>query len=180
MAEIAGLTLITPSSVAGSGVSLSGAKVVFTAATSISVNGVFDTYDNYIVVMRTDPSSGGAAMRIRLRSSGTDATGTNYTIQLLSANNTTVSGSRSTSADHFRINLTNDQAGFYDGTHVYFYGPNLAQPTAVRSVTVSGYSSALIYDYANTHSLSTAYDGFTLDTTSPNLTGMLCVYGLSQ
>ena len=182
MPDIAGLKLIVPTSVAGSGVSVSASgKVTFTAATSISVNGCFtSSYDNYLVVMRTDPSGGGSAMRIRLRASGTNATGTNYTIQLLSADNTTVSGSRSTSADHFRVNLTTDQANFYDGTHVYFYGPNLAQPTAVRSVTVSAYSSALIYDYANTHSLSTAYDGFTLDTASPNLTGMLCVYGLAQ
>ena len=48
MAEIAGLKLITPSSVDGSGVSESASgKVKFTAATEISVNGVFgSTYDN--------------------------------------------------------------------------------------------------------------------------------------
>ena len=63
MAEIAGLTLITPSSVAGSGVSLTGAKVVFTAATSVSVNGVFSaTHDNYLVVVRGSVATSGLSL----------------------------------------------------------------------------------------------------------------------
>lgn len=181
MAEIAGLKLIVPSSVAGSGVSVSASgKVTFTAATSVSVNGCFSsTYDNYLIVMQSLPSSGGANMRIRLRLSGTDASGSNYVYQSLLADATTVSGARATS-DNMVINLTGGVSSLRDGTHLYFYGPNLAQPTAMRSVTGCAYNSALIYDHAGTHSLSTAYDGFTVYTTSPNLTGSLTIYGLSQ
>ena len=66
MAEIAGLTLITPSSVAGSGVSVSASgKVTFTAATSVSVNGVFSaTHDNYLVVVRGSVQHLAAPLRI--------------------------------------------------------------------------------------------------------------------
>ena len=179
MAEIAGLKLITPSSVAGSGVSLSGAKVTFTTTTSVSVNGVFSsTYDNYLIVVGSGTITPSAeTLSIRLRASGTDATGTNYASQELFAGGTSVSGGRGTSMD------TGNVAGWWtpqrSGFHVYMYGPALAQPTAWRSVTVSTDSDALIRDHATTHSLSTAYDGFTLR--CPNsISGKLTVYGMSQ
>jgi len=180
MAEIAGLTLITPSSVAGSGVSLSGAKVVFTAATSASVNGVFDsTYDNYLIVWRGIGSTSTLNIRCRLRASGSDATGINYVFQQLSANGTTVAGSRPAAQNVAEFTLTGTTT-LREGFHLYTYGPNLAQPTAFRSVTVSAYNSASIVDYACTHSLSTSYDGFTMFPSSGNMTGALTIYGLSQ
>jgi len=177
MAEIAGLKLITPSSVAGSGVSLSGAKVVFTAATSVSVNGVFDgTHDNYLLVMRATISTG--QPNFRLRAAGSDATGNNCAFQHLNADSTTVSGVRLSSVDFINIGINGSSIGA--GAHVYVYGPALAQPTALRSVTAGTDSSARILDSAGTHSASTSYDGFTLSRTTGNMTGALTVYGLSQ
>ena len=178
MTEIAGLKLIVPSSVAGSGVSLSGAKVTFTAATSVSVNGCFSsTYDNYLIVIR-NVGTADTGIRYRMRLSGTDASGTDYAMQFLTASSTTVSGSRTTSqAQGFVAETSN---GNYNGHHAYFYGPALAQPTALRSVSVVGLSGATIGDRAGTHSLSTAYDGFTLSVSSGNITGALTIYGLSQ
>jgi hypothetical protein len=180
MPDIAGLKLIVPTSVAGSGVSVSASgKVTFTATTTVNVNGCFtSTYDNYLVVMRGSTDAG-RTMRMRLRASGTDATGTNYTIQSLSADSTTVSGARTTSSD-FALAVVLDSAA-KGGSHFYFYGPNLAQPTAARSVTASNTSSARISDYAWTHSLSTAYDGFTFYSGGTEVvTGALTIYGLSQ
>ena len=180
MAEIAGLTLITPSSVAGSGVSLSGAKVVFTAATSVSVNDVFDgTYDNYLSVIQFT-TSGGINIRCRLRASGTDnSTASSYVSQFLGATSTTVYAGRNTN-DRFQYFMSgyNTQR---NGAHAYFYGPALAQPTALRTVTALDLSSAYIEDGAGTHNQSTAYDGFSLLTLSATtMTGSLTVYGLSQ
>lgn len=172
--------LITPSSVAGTGVSLSGAKVIFTAATSVSVNGVFDsTYDNYLMVMREIGSVSGENIRCRLRASGTDASGSNYVIQQLSANDTTVAGSRPAVQTFALVTLIGTTT-LREGFHTYVYGPNLTQPTAFRSVTVSAFNSAAIVDHACTHSLSTAYDGLTMYTTSGNITGTITIYGLSQ
>jgi len=184
MAEIAGLKLIVPSSVsAASGtiaVSASG-KVTFTTAGTVSVNGCFSaTHDNYLVVFR-GLSSSGASLELYLRASGSDATGSNYVWQRLTADSTSVSGERQSSQSVTRIGVVDTTN--YSGFHAYFYGPNLAQPTAARSVTAGANSGALIQDFATTHSLSTAYDGFTLRREgggAATLTGALTVYGLSQ
>lgn len=183
MAEIAGLKLIVPTSVAGSGVSVSASgKVTFTnETTTISVNGVFSsTYDNYLIVVRATNSTGAGGMLFRLRASGADASGSNYTYQYLLANSTSVTGARSASQTFGQSTPTRTLAG---GDHIYIYGPHLAQPTAFRSVNVAGGtgSDPIIFEFANTHSLSTSYDGFSLiPAASYPSTGALTVYGLSQ
>jgi hypothetical protein len=179
MPDIAGLKLIVPTSVAGSGVSVSASgKVTFTSATSVSVNGCFtSSYDNYLIVMGSKSTSGDIGVRFRLRLSGTDASGNNYAWQFVKADSTTVSGSRTTSTSDA---LFLDSGTNPSGVHGYVYGPALAQPTALRSVTVDSRSSALIQDNAATHSLSTAYDGFSVYPASGSMTGALTVYGLSQ
>jgi hypothetical protein len=179
MAEIAGLKLIVPSSVAGSGVSVSASgKVTFTAASSISVNGCFNSsYDNYLIVIRGKISAI-TQLEFRMRASGSDATGSNYTRQLLSADSTTVSGLRQSSESWGRVTAfgTDDN----NGVHFYLYGPYLAQPTATRGVSCRG-DGPIIYDWAATHSLSTSYDGITFDADGAGtLSGALCVYGLAQ
>jgi hypothetical protein len=182
MPDIAGLKLIVPTSVAGSGVSVSASgKVTFTAATTININGCFtSSYDNYLIVFRSDDSANGQGFYFRMRLSGTDATGTNYTFQELSADNNTVAGSRTSSANYGMSHIGGQEPY---GVHMYFYGPALAQPTARRSVAAPAFSGAAptaIYDHAVTHSLSTAYDGLTLYPSSGTATGALCVYGLAQ
>ena len=180
MAEIAGLKLIVPSSVAGSGVSVSASgKVTFTAATSVSVNGCFSaTYDNYLVVVRGSMNTSNAAIRLRMRASGTDnSTASSYVRQRLRATSTTVDGERDTGN---LCNISNFSSTQRDGFHLYFYGPALAQPTAGRTVTVESDSGARIFDHAFTHNQSTAYDGFTLTPDSNNMTGAFTIYGLSQ
>ena len=135
MAEIAGLKLIVPTSVAGSGVSVSATgKVTFTAATTVSVNGCFtSSYDNYLIVMRMKASSGNPNIQVRMRASGSDATGSNYTRQYLTADSTTVAGGRDTSQTYATNGFTSTGES---GVHIYVYGSYLAQPTALRSVNV--------------------------------------------
>jgi hypothetical protein len=180
MAEIAGLKLIVPSSVAGSGVSVSASgKVTFTAATTVSINGVFSaTYDNYLIVCRHLHSTTNTTFQFRLRASGSDASGANYTQQLLRAGSTTVFGIRQT-GDTIG-NCTFLSADNRSGHHQYLYGPALAQPTAYRTVAVSGASGGAIEEWAGTHSLSTAYDGISLIAPANTMTGACTVYGLSQ
>lgn len=177
MAEIAGLKLIVPSSVAGSGVSVSASgKVTFTAATSVSMNGVFSaTYDNYLIVTRLIASSNNAIFT-RLRASGSDASGADYTRQFLWAEPAGVSAQRNTGRTSTYTSLLDTS---YQGFHYYIYGPNIAQPTTFRTVAVR--SNSQIFDVANTHSLSTSYDGLTyIADAGMNITGSLTVYGLSQ
>jgi hypothetical protein len=187
MAAGDGLISMKPTSIAHSGTSASinsDGGVDFSAVTSLSLNGVFTgDYDNYLIVFTGLASSGAVGVNFRLRASGTDASGTDYTQQLLRADSTTVSAARVTSATQFSIQTTGPDLN--NGSHVYVYGPHLAQPTAVRSVTEVSIDASLttnvnIFDRAQTHSLSTSYDGFTIETNVNNITGTIHVFGYEE
>ena len=179
---LGGMVLMTPTSIASTGTGNSSSigangSVTFSSCETLSLNGVFTSdYDNYMIVMRTDPS-GARLLEARLRASGTDASGSNYTYQMLAAGSTTVSAGRTASQSVTRF-------GYFDGAtmngiSIYCFGPYLSQPTALRSVTVSDNASAYIEDYASTHSLSSAYDGVSfLSNNTQTFTGLVSVYGL--
>lgn len=185
MPDIAGLKLIVPTSVAATGAGSSASvsatgKVTFTSAETLTIEGCFSsTYDNYLFVMRSTHSvSTNSDVNARLRVSGSDASGSNYTDQYILADGTTVAAARETSETSFRFSVTSTT---HSGSHTYLYGPNLAQPTAARLVSAQGTSSARIVDNAATHSLSTSYTGITLITfIAGSITGALTIYGLSQ
>jgi hypothetical protein len=185
MSEIAGLKLITPSSVSAGGsasasVSATG-KVTFSSVSNVdtvTINDCFVGYDNYLVVWRGTLASGNPALSVQLTASGTPATASNYTYQRLMAGASSVSGARA-SAGQFHFGQVG--GGKYNGAHIYFYGPSLSQPTAARSVTAWGTDDARIDDSAGTHSLSTSYDGFIFWLGSGGSgEGALTIYGLSQ
>lgn len=178
-----GFELVKPLSVVVSGGSASATvsalgSVEFTTCETLSLNGVFSSgYDNYIVSIRHVHSANtGILITGKLRSSGTDTSGSDYTRQYIDASSTSIGAARETSQTTFRFApSSNNQRS---GASVYFYGPALAQPTAIRGVTVYGQSGALINDAANTHSLSTAYDGFTIAVSPGTLSGRVAVYGM--
>ena len=153
--------------------------VDFTAVTSLSLNGVFTSdYDNYLIVI-SGTSSATTNVFYRLRVSGSDASGSNYTQQQLVATGSTASGQRFTGDTSARSIIF--QNALLNGGAIHFYGPALAQPTASRSVTFDANSSARITDYAVTHSVSTAYDGITFFTGSATTcTGNIHVFGYEE
>lgn len=177
------IELVRPSSVAVVGGSASATITAlgstdFTTCENIKVNGVFSAeYDNYMIVLRHVGSSASApAVLFRYTTGGAEASGSNYTNQYLYAFSTTVGGTRETSQSYGR--LGSSVSTQRSGITAYFYGPYLAQPTASRSVGVEGVDSARVYDLANTHSLSTAYDGILLSVGPDTFTGNVAVYGL--
>ena len=178
-----GLVVMTPSSIAYSGTSASinaDGSVVFSACTSLSLNGVFTgDYDNYMVALRATSSGAVVLLGIRLRASGTDeASASNYyTYQNLLAYGTTISAGRGPDSIGYIQNAYNTQI---TGVSTYMYGPFLSQPTAVRTVTVSDLSSAAIVDRAWTHSLSNSYDGLTILPDTGSITGLVTVFGFNQ
>lgn len=176
-----GIVLIKPSSVDKTGASSTatinaGGSVTFSACETLSLNGVFSsTYDNYIVDIRHVNTSTDNNFDARLRNAGTDATGSNYVYQYIRASATTVDAGRET-VNRFILSATsNDQR---DGLQIFMYGPNLAQPTAVRAVGALGLGNAEVRDFALTHSLSTAYDGITFIPAAGSVSGLIKVYGL--
>ena len=180
-----GLVVMTPSSIAYSGTSASinaDGSVDFSAVTSLSLNGVFTgDYDNYMIVMRYYVSSGTGNPELvaRLRVSGQDASGSNYTRQYIYSASTAVSGLRTSSATVAGIGYTSSSQR--SGEIVYVYGPHLAQPTAFRNNNVSGETNAALADFASTHSLSTSYTGITIFGLNPvELSGLVSVFGFNQ
>jgi hypothetical protein len=171
---------MTPSSIAYSGTSASinaDGSVVFSACTSLSLNGVFTgDYDNYMVTMRTDDAAANYNYYARVRASGADAT-SGYTRQSLNIDGTGITAGRSADSA-FRVKETGtSESGFT----MYLFGPHLVQPTACRTVVVDSASTSKMYENANTHSLSTAYDGITMfSLNSISFTGLLTVFGFNQ
>ena len=181
MAAGDGLVSMTPTSIAHSGTSASinaDGGVDFTAVTSLSLNGVFTSdYDNYLIVYRALMSANNRTIAFNLRASGADATGSDYTSQLLRADNTSVTGTRvSNTFGYFPVLSATAQ----NGVQVHVYGPFLAQPTAYRTVGMRGQNSAYFDDGAGTHSLSTSYDGFTIGPSADNMTGNIHVFGYEE
>ena len=177
-----GLYLIKPTSIVSTGTGNSSSintngSVTFSTCATLSLNGVFSAdYDNYMIVMRMNASNN-ASLFMRLRANGTDnTTASSYVRQYYEANGTTIGAGRVTGD-------TSVVAGSYpaqrDGMVLNIYGPFLSQPTAYRSITVAGYLSAYINDWAATHNQSTAYDGVSFYPDSGlTFTGLLGVYGM--
>ena len=176
-ANAPGMVLVSPTSITHSGTSATlgaNGQVTFTAVTSLSLNGVFSAdFDNYaltISAIATAPMD----FTLRLRNAGSDSTGSDYTYQYLLANGSGVSGARTTNATSgIFANADNTQSSGYQ---LAIYGPYLAQPTAYRCVDAYGREGARMYNFAGTHSLSTAYDGITF--AGGTITGALQVYGV--
>jgi len=176
-----GLVVMTPSSIAYSGTSASinaDGSVVFSACTSLSLNGVFTgDYDNYMTTIRFDTANSGTAIDVRLRSSGVDNdTANSYVHQYIFYQNTAPNAARATT----------NKVPFFAGTNTtkhggtgFFFGPYLSQPTAGRSVLIYGLAGASLLDYAFTHNQTASYDGFTLFCGSA-FTGLVTVFGFAQ
>ena len=181
MANTGMLVSMEPTSISHSGTSASvnnNGGVDFTAVTSLSLNGVFTgDYDNYLIVINYTNASGGN-VNLKLRASGTDATGSNYTYQTLIADGSSSPSGTRYSSESSWARIMHADSTYWQGFNVHLYGPALAQPTAARSVSVSSYNSAFIRDVAGTHSLSTSYDGFTIGSSA--MTGNIHVFGYRE
>lgn len=175
-----GRPAITPTSVAGTGVSLSGAKVVASAASSISVNGCFTaTYDWYAIEFDLTASAG-ANITLVLRLWGTDATSA-YDSNRFTSVNTTGTASQSLNAAALPATMT-ALAGRHFGT-IKLYGPAIAAATVgdvFSGVTPNPMTTSAGHAVLEIqHRTATAYDGFTLAVASGNLTGTVRIYGIA-
>ena len=153
----------------------------FSAASSISVNNCFSsTYDNYLLLLSLTGGTTEGIIGLRLRASGSDATGANYDFQNLSATSTTVSGARTTASTLSRFSFfDNGDPGAM--TVLNMYGPAIAAPTFYISQTttrIDGADAIRVINDSGRHSLSTAYDGISIICQSTgNITGTVRIYG---
>jgi hypothetical protein len=176
-----GLVVMTPTSISYSGASASinaDGSVVFSACSSLSLNGVFTgDYDNYMVVVRQDNSQA-TTNYYRLRALGTDnSTADSYVSQIIYGNGGTVAGQRITTNKGY---VGYVGAVYRNGMTLYLFGPYLSQPTAWRSLCADDYASAEVIDSSGTHNQSNVYDGFTMLPSAGALDGLVTVFGFNQ
>lgn len=179
-----GLVVMTPSSVVAAGTGSSASidadgSVVFSSCTSLSLNGVFtSSYDNYMITLRSSSSNAARSYKFRLRASGTDnSTANSYASQYVEVSGASASSSRATGNEGV-FGYSNDT--LRSGVSVFIFGPQLAQPTVLRSVGVSAYLNSFLFSYASTHNQSTSYDGISIYDSSGTLSGLLTVFGFNQ
>ena len=171
-----GLVLVEPTAISNTGgtATKTGGQVAFSGISSLSLDGVFTTtYDNYSILWDATPSVSNG-MQARLRVAGVDATGSNYVAQNLVVTGATLSGQRNTDT-FFRFGDISSTIRAVAATDMF--SPKLAQPTNYLQLNQYGASSASMQQYVGTHSLSTAYDGITLFTSSGTITGTVRIYG---
>ena len=167
-----GLSLITPTSVAGSGVTLSGGQVTFTAASSVSLNGCFTaTYNNYRILV-SGLSSASDSYRARLRLAGTDATAATYTHQRIAGSVTTVSTVGGSTDTFFYVGDSDTTVSAWS---IDMFNPALA--VATQHLTLNLRTPRTVQTIVGLHTTDTAYDGITFFPPSGTITGSLRVYG---
>ena len=178
----AGLTLLTPGSITNTGGTASiGANgtVTFSGVASQSFNNVFSaTYDNYKVFFSGNASTS-TGIELRLRVGGVDNSAASaYLRQYLRAENTTVSGGRTTSNI---LRIGQSESTLRSSFELTIYNPFAATVTPMNSLVTLSESSAMIFDINSAvHNVASSFDGFTLIPVSGTITGSISIYGMNK
>ena len=172
-----GLVLIKPSTVVG-GTDNGKGTVSFSAVSSVSLNNVFNsTYDNYKVMITIDTLEA-KTCGLRMRVSGSDASGaTDYkwSLQYFTGAGNPANDGGSTGASS--ATLLNLSAGGIATGAIEIMNPFLAKFT--HSFRLGAYSSTHHFG-SFIHTVNTSYDGFTLISSSGTITGTVSVYGYNE
>lgn len=178
---VPGLVSVIPASVAGTGVSLSGNKIIFTAAAAVSLNGVFDALrEDYQVEIRITAFSTAAGGWLRLRAAGVDMVTSGAYGQQQVYNNaaaTVIAAYSTTTGWVFTpVNLTSSAKITAKFTNPASAGSEFR----VCRIETNGQNSGAIVNATNVGSLAAAvYDGFSLVASTGTITGWLRVYALA-
>jgi hypothetical protein len=155
----------------------------FSGSSGVNINNCFtSTYDNYIIILGRATSSGGANVEMRLRVSGADATAGNYVRQLLNASSSTLVGQRDTNQTQWSQIAT--APATTENSFMFFkiFNPARTVATYATSEHNDGETgNGLVLAHRTfTHTLTTAYDGFTIYPSSGTFSGTVRVYGLAN
>jgi hypothetical protein len=168
-----GMWKVTPTSVSGTGVSLSSNNVTFTSASEVIVDGCFTSdYRDYLVLCDFS-STAEDAFTLQYRTSSTTTTG--YNSSLLVFTTGTPGGGPATNQTSMRIGAT--AASTSHAFEAKIFAPNVASVTTRHISTFNGKDSASTEFCSGTQTATTQFTGFRLYLGSGSITGTLQVYG---
>lgn len=178
-ASTGGLAISTGGVVTGGGLDYITSSS-FSAASAVNVNNCFtSTYANYRVIVNITAASTTLTLQMRLRASAADNSSSNYYFHSHTSDTssqTTYSYTRSTGLlTYFQLltNITGEGA-----VDLGFLGPQLTQRTAINYFTVAQNATDMTQqEGGGIMTVTTAYDGFSLITSTGTITGTLRVYG---
>lgn len=156
--------------------------LTLSAAASGSIDNVFSAdYDHYLLLNNIDGTSNSNEIEFRYRASSSDATGSNYVYQQVSANGGTLGSARVTRSAH----VWTWNSGTATDNNIPPGWLMVSNPFQAVLTTSFNYGSILFdtpglqrhYLLMNSHQVSTSYDGFTLFTTIGTLSGTVQFYG---
>ena len=140
----AGLAKVIPSPVAvgsGTGSANTLGTVTFSGASSVSLNGIFSsTYDNYRILLDSTAASASAALNIRVRVSGADASGSDYNSQRIDIAGTSSTITRNTLQTSFQPDSFR-ATGLSNAIILDILNPFRTVPT--------GFAANLLYSYSS-------------------------------
>lgn len=172
-----------PSSVAGTGVTVSGSRIVLSGATgTINLNDLFSsTYKHYMVKMRLKVTSGGS-VGLLLRASGTDST-SGYDRQRLSGVSTTPAAAQALNTGSWELVAALLSSGVhtvsldlsFPADADYTTGAFIASSVDTPMTTAAGVNNAAIG-----HRTASAYTGLSLALSSSTATGYITVTAVNS
>ena len=155
-------------------------RTAFSASSSTSVNSVFSsTYDNYKILFYADTFTGDNAevlMRLRISSDTT----TNYSAQRLIAANTTVSADVDNNGTDDWLIALGDKDFPSVWAVIELNNPNVVDPTNYVSQASGATTTHFMNMMGGWQSATTQFTGFTLFTSTGNMTGFIDVYGYQK
>lgn len=172
-----GLTLVSPSSIANSGGSASstGGTTTFTGVSSVSLNGVFSgDYQNYKVVASLTGNATSTGF-LRLRTSGSDITASNYYYERLYSSGGTSGGATASALSYFYDMFHTDTSGTNVTVVADIFSPQIASNTGFQS-TGTGRRTRISL-CGGGYDATTQADGLTVAIASGAITGTVRVYG---
>lgn len=148
-------------------------STTFSAASSFSIDGCFSAaYDNYRVLIDCTLSAA-EYMLLRFRAAGADNTSSNYTFALYGVNVGSATLERVDSGTTTFIRL-----GYNDDADQAFCAFDVMGPFATRKTSTAGlFAGARELNSQARMTVTTSYDGFTVYSSTANLTGRATVYG---
>ena len=183
--DVSGMVKIVPTSVAvgsGTGSANTLGTVTFSGATTISLNGCFNsTYSNYKLVINFESFSGtDNIFYMRLRASGSDNTTSNYRYTGNDwASNWNPWSDALYSQDKFVVHRYSRANGIYMSMDVL--NPFATKYTGWLSLSSQVATNPGVNHAAGIFNATTSFDGFTMfPEVSQNMSGTISVYGYTN